>query len=97
MMPIVGAYLLAILYRIATEGHSRAVTITMLHLVGGKTLLNQAHHLFVGEKLITAYLHILFREANRSSHRLLLGQFLGHINLSREPVSFGPVNLTQML
>ena len=59
VMPIAGADLLAILDRIAAEGHSGAVTVSVFYLILCQTDLYQLYDIGLREEPVGATLYVL--------------------------------------
>lgn len=66
VVPVTGAYLLAVLYGIAAQGHSRAVAVTVVNLVFGQPLLYHLDYFRLREKFVRPALHIFLREGLRT-------------------------------
>ena len=60
VVPVTGAYLLAVLYGIAAQGHSRAVAVTVVNLVFGQPLLYHLDYFRLREKFVWPALNIFF-------------------------------------
>jgi hypothetical protein len=72
-MPVAGADLFAILNWITAERHSRAVTVALLDLVVGESLLHYLDYLWLREELVCTPGDILFRERFCSGKCIFLG------------------------
>ena len=78
VMPLAGAYLLAILHGIATEGHSGAIPVAVVLLVLAQALLHDPDDLGVRKELIRATLHVALREPHGALHGLFRREFSWH-------------------
>ena len=72
-------YFLAILYRIATQRHSRAVAIARNPLVLAQALLDYPDHVRFGKELIRSPLDVPLGEFDRPLERLFFRQFARQI------------------
>jgi hypothetical protein len=72
-MPVARADLFAILNWIATERHSRAITVAILDLVFGESMLHYLDDVWFREELICPPCDILFRELFCFRKRIFLG------------------------
>ena len=75
VVPVAGAYLLAVLDGIAAEGHSRAIAVAVVHLVFSQPLLYHLNYFLLREKFVGPTLHIFFRKGLGTLKRLVNGQF----------------------
>ena len=73
VMAVAGANLLTILDGIAAEGHSRAVTITVIDLVLGQSLLHQLHYFLFRKEFVRSALDVLLRKRPSPLERSVKG------------------------
>ena len=74
VVPVTGANLLAILYGIAAQGHSRTIPIPVINLVLGQPLLYQFDNFRLREKFVWPALHVLLGKCLGTLERLVEGQ-----------------------
>jgi hypothetical protein len=74
-MPLAGANFLAVLNGIATQRHSRTVSIACYALVLSQPFLYLGHDLGFRKELVRAALNISLRELDRPLKCLFFGKF----------------------